>query len=419
MHASSRARELRERAYRALLARRSLSSFFNSLTQQYVNVYVVELGFSERDVGVIGSAASFLAALPSALMSLLADLRSRRSAYLIGILLEAISPLAYFIDGGIHWLVLAGTLGVVSFFGLRGVENILIADTVKGSRRAFAIGLANSLSILASILAPLIAAHIVSAMGGISAEGIRPLFMLQFLGLAVASLPALLAVRDVRVIGGVGLWGSVASSLELLRLNPWLRRWILLESLGGYVFSMSMPFQMIYAVRVKGADEFTVGYMGLALNLGTIASSPLVGRLADRIGRVKTILLLRPLYYASVLMLVLAPAREYLIAAWLIRGIFFSSTAAFQTLALELVPYEYRGRWSAVRSFIAMLARSPAPLVGGYLYALVAPEAPFILAIIVDLTLRVPLIHSMPETLNRREYLSAFKEPVKRHPLSQ
>lgn len=403
------------RAYKALVARRSLSSFFNGLTQQYVGVYMVELGLSERDVGVISSLSSAVAALPSTLMSLMADVKSRRAAYLLGISLEALSALAFFIDGNACWLLLGNTLSTVSFFGLRGIENILIADTVAGARRAFAIGVANTLSVLSSTIAPLVAAYLIASMEGLSAGALRSLFLVQLLGLMLASLPAVLIVRDLRAVGEASLRAAVSESIHLLRLNPWLWRWVLVEALGGYVFSLTMPFQMIYAVRVKGADEFTLGYMGLALNLGSIISSPLAGKLADRIGRVRTILLLRPLYYASVLTLILAPSPAYLVLAFLIRGLFFASGAVFQTLALELVTYEYRGRWSAVRSLISMISRSPAPFIGGILYTSVAPEAPFLVSILVDLALRVPLIYSTPETLNREEYLRRFKPPSPRH----
>ncbi|RLE97801.1 MAG: hypothetical protein DRJ57_04185, partial [Thermoprotei archaeon] len=161
------------RAYKALVARRSLSSFFNGLTQQYVGVYMVELGLSERDVGVISSLSSAVAALPSTLMSLMADVKSRRAAYLLGISLEALSALAFFIDGNACWLLLGSALSVVSFFGLRSIENILIADTVAGARRAFAIGVANTLSVLSSTIAPLVAAYLIASMGGLSAGAIR------------------------------------------------------------------------------------------------------------------------------------------------------------------------------------------------------------------------------------------------------
>jgi len=372
---------------------------------------MVELGLRESDVGLVNSTSTIVAVLPTTLLSFMADVKSRKIAYLIGLFLEMLSPLIYFIDGNLFILVLAASFSTIAFFGSSRVENILVADSVRGRERGFAFSVINSISTLVAIFSPVIAAYIINYMGGLSAEGIRPLFLIQFIGLALVSLPALLFIQDVRPLGETSLLNSIKDSIEIIKLNPWLRKWILVEVLGGYVFSISMPFQMIYAARVKHANEFIIGYMGLAFNIGNIVSSPLIGKLADKIGRVKTIVILRPLFYSSLLLLILAPSPEYLILAWLLRGIFFSSVSPFQALSLELVPYEYRGRWSAIRVLLSMLFRSPAPYLGGILYTMVAPETPFILAVIVDLFLRLPLIASMPETLNRREYLSKFKSP--------
>jgi len=166
---------------------------------------------------------------------------------------------------------------------------------------------------------------------------------------------------------------------------------------------------MIYAVKVKGADEFVLGFMGLAMNLGSFIASPLLGKLADKIGRVKTILLVRPLYYLSVILFLASPSSTHLILAWFIRGLWFASVAPFQTLAVELVPYDYRGRWNGIKALIVLPLRSPSSLLGGLLYSKVSPEAPFITAALIDLFFRVPLIYSTPETLDRSKYLKAFK----------
>ena len=312
-----------KRNFRALVTRRAGSRFFNTLTQQYVNIYMVELGLRESDVGLVNSTSTIVAVLPATLLSFMADVKSRKIAYLIGLFLEMLSPLIYFIDGNLSILVLAASFSTIAFFGSSRVENILVADSVRGRERGFAFSVINSISTLVAIFSPVIAAYIINYMGGLSAEGIRPLFLIQFIGLALVSLPALLFIQDVRPLGETSLLNSIKDSIEIIKLNPWLRKWILVEVLGGYVFSISMPFQMIYAARVKHANEFIIGYMGLAFNIGNIVSSPLIGKLADKIGRVKTIVILRPLFYSSLLLLILAPSPEYLILAWLLRGIFF------------------------------------------------------------------------------------------------
>jgi len=401
--------QLRRKNYLVLLIRRTLAGFFNNMSSQYVNVYILKMGFTEQDIGLLRSIAALLSAIPSSTINFVADVTSRRKAYLVGLLLEILSALLFFLDNGAFIVVLALVFYLVAFQGLRTLENILIADSLKGRQRAFGFSVINSLTVIASLVAPVVAAYIINLSGGISVEGIRPVFLVQLLGLSCAFTVALAYVRDIREVGEVGLIDSFKDSLNMVKLNPWLKRWILLEILGGYVFSLSMPFEMIYAVKVKGADEFILGFMGLAMNLGSFIASPLLGKLADRIGRVKAILLVRPLYYLSVILFLTASTPTQLIVAWLIRGIWFASVAPFQTLAVELVPYDYRGRWNGVRSLIVLPLRSPGSLLGGLLYSQISPETPFIVAALIDLFLRVPLIYMTPETLDRRKYLETFK----------
>jgi len=402
-------RGLRSRNYLVLLIRRTLAGFFNSLPNQYVNIYVVEMGLSEQDLGVLNSVGTLLASIPSAALSFAADASSRRSAYLAGLVFEVLAPLLFLAGKSAVSLAVAISCSLVAFYGVRIVENVLVADSLPGSERAFGFGVMSALSIVASLVAPVVAAHIVNMCGGISVRGIRPLFLLQCVGLLIAYAVAALFVREARALGRVSCARAFRESFSMISLNPWLRRWILLEALGGYVFSLSMPFEMVYAVRVKGADEFVLGYMGAAMSVGSMVALPLVGRVADRVGRVKTILLLRPLFYLSTAIFLLASDPTHLILAWFVRGVWYASIAPFQALALELVPYDYRGRWGGVRYIISLPLRAPASALGGYLYANVAPEAPFVVAAAIDLILRVPLIYMTPETLNRKEYLSAFK----------
>ncbi len=404
-----RDRGLPSRNFLALLARRTLASFFNSIPSQYVNVYVVEMGLSEQDLGVLNSAGMLLAAAPSALLCFAADAASRRRAYLVALLFEILTALLFFVSNSPLMLLAAMACSAIALFGVRMVENVLVADSLRGRQRAFGFGILNALSITVSLVAPLVAAHVVNLYGGISVEGIRPLFLIQLSGLSLAYIVALAFVREARSMKRAGYGEALRDSIEILKLNPWLKRWILLEALGGYVFSLSTPFEMVYAVRVKRADEFVLGYMGAAMNIGSVLMLPLVGRLADGIGRVKTILLLRPLFYISTAVFLLATDPSHLIAAWFLRGMWLASVAPFQALALELVPYDYRGRWGGIRYLLSMPLRSPASAIGGYLYSNIAPEAPFIVATTIDLFLRVPLIYRTPETLDRGKYLETFK----------
>ncbi len=386
------------RDYKLLVARKALSSFFNGFARRYFDVYVVLLGFNPEQLGLMRSVGMLGASLPISLIGFAADLLGRRKAYAAALALEVAAALAFALAG--DWLLL--TLGfictAVTMYGLRPLEYLLLADTTPREERGLGIGIADSLALIASASSPIVAAVVIDSLGGISVGSLRSLFVIQLAGLA-SSAAIISLLRKLPGPANRGLREALREVVSFVGRRKWLERWILLEALGGYVFSMTMPYQLVYAIEYKGADEFVVGYMLAALYATSVMLSPLVGKLADKVGRVKTILLMRPLFAISTLTFLYAPGPGYLVLAFALLGAFFSSATAFQTLALELVPAECRGRWMGLRVLISLLARSPAPAIGGLLFMRVSPEAPFLVAIIIDSVLRVPLIYKTPETL--------------------
>ena len=83
------------RNYLVLMSRRILSSFFNGLSQQYVDIYIVKLGASIVDLGLFRSFASFISAFISSGLGFAADVWGRKKTYIVGMLLEIISVLVF------------------------------------------------------------------------------------------------------------------------------------------------------------------------------------------------------------------------------------------------------------------------------------------------------------------------------------
>jgi MFS family permease len=123
------------------------------------------------------------------------------------------------------------------------------------------------------------------------------------------------------------------------------------------------------------------------------------GDLADSRGRKYTIYITRPFFYGSLLLLVLAPpgVSWILLLAWGMRGMLMASSA-WETMSMEMVPKEYRGRWTGFISLVQNLVRVPAMLLGGYLYESVNPELVFIIPILVDALIRLPVLRTIPDT---------------------
>jgi MFS family permease len=123
--------------------------------------------------------------------------------------------------------------------------------------------------------------------------------------------------------------------------------------------------------------------------------------LADRIGRKRVIYILTPLWYASNILLVLSPGALTLILSAATRVFYTISSGVTGAMTLELVPLEKQGKWSGLLGLFTGLLAIPAPLLGGLVWEKLGPTYVFLIPIAFDLLFRVPLLATVPETLEK------------------
>ncbi|MCS7386772.1 MAG: MFS transporter [archaeon GB-1867-005] len=396
--------------YLVLLFRRGYASLFNSLPMSYTSLYMKSLGMQEIGIGYLRSLGDAVSAIVSPFVGFFADVKSLKRSLMTAMLIEVITPLFYIFAWDWKLLILASIFSVLTMNIVNVVEVVYLANSLRRTTRATGFGISSTISTISSLIAPMIAAFIVETFGGISTEGIKPLFIVQFLGLAALAPIPMVFLKDIKGSGKkFNLRDDFKGMVKILKGRKWLQRWILIEALGGYVWGITMPYVMIYAVEYKGATPWILGLMSSTLNAISLLCSIPIGRLADKIGRVKLLVAFRPTFYLSQLIFILAPNPWFLIISWALRGVFFSSTPLWQTIAMELVPEEERGRWSGIKGFISGLVRIPSATIGGYIWTYLSPEAPFILALLIDLFIRLPLIYMTPETLKKEEYFRIYE----------
>ncbi|MCS7364128.1 MAG: MFS transporter [archaeon GB-1867-035] len=392
-----------------LLFRRGYTSLFNNIPMQYTSLYMKTLGVKEIGIGYLRSLGDIASTIISPFLGFIADVKSLKKALMIAMAIEVVAPLFYLFAWDWQLLTLAVIFSTLTLNIGGIVEVVYIANSLRRTTRATGFGVINTVSIIASLIAPIIAAFIVEQFGGITTNGIRPLFIIQFFGLALLAPITLIFLKDIKGSGKkFNLKEDFKSMFNILRNRRWLQRWVIVEALGGYVWGTTTPYIMIYAVEYKGASPWILGIMGTILNAFSFASSIPIGRLGDKIGRIKTLVMIRPAFHLSLLLFIFAPNPYFLIIAWAFRGIFFSSMALWQTIAMELVPEEERGRWSGIKGFLSGLARIPSSIVGGYMWTYLGPQTPFIAALIIDLFIRLPLLYMTPETLKKKEYFEMY-----------
>jgi MFS family permease len=155
----------------------------------------------------------------------------------------------------------------------------------------------------------------------------------------------------------------------------------------------------LYAHEIKGADQVLLGVMATATVVARLVAGIPVGRLADKIGRKRVIYLLTPLWYASNLLLVFAPGPVTLVLSSVLLAFYNISSGATNAMTLEVISLEQQGRWGGLLGFFAGLVTIPAPILGGLIWRELGPMYVFLIPIGLDLLLRIPLLATVPETL--------------------
>ena len=386
------------RNYRLVLLKKSGFSAFNYLTIDYTSIYIRQLGASFVQLGLVGSIGWLVNAVVAYPFGRLIDVYSSKRLLLITVLLQASVPLTYFLARDWVWIAVATSLSSLAYFCTQGLENVVMANSLRDTDRARGFTLVTSASLVPTVVAPLVAAAILTRLGGISAENLKTLFLIEFLGLAAIGL--YIGLRFEETEGLLGNGRSLLGGLrEMLSGSPYLKRWLLIDTISASSYAVMGKYVMVYAQEAKGVNPIVIGAMGATFAIVGIVSSVPLGALADRIGRIRTVLLMRPLFHASTLVLLYTPDPRWLILGWALRGTFNPSLSILAAYRNELVSPEERGRWMGVRELLRRFFMIPAPLLGGILYTNVSPQAPFLLHIIVDVFVRIPLLMTMPSTL--------------------
>lgn len=146
--------------------------------------------------------------------------------------------------------------------------------------------------------------------------------------------------------------------------------WIWTGSLVNRAGTFVVPFLALYVTRGRGFDEATAGAVLLAFGVGLLPSQPVGGLLADRIGRIRTMLVATIGSAAAMLALSAATRPATLMGGAFLLGLFGESyRPAASALIADVVPVVDRPRAFGLQFWAINLGFAVAASVGGLLAA--------------------------------------------------
>ncbi len=387
--------------YRVGVTRAAVNEFLYNLTAPYDSIYTVALGAGSVELGTVNSIGNGVAALIAVPVGWLVDRHGFKRFYVLGTGLLAGVALIYAVAPGWHAIVCAMILYAIAV-RLTGTGcSVISVDSVANEDRATAQNLCAAFRSVLSMMAPLLAAPVVTAFGGVTLEGIRPLYAMRFAGYALVFLLVATRLSDIKSTPAAGVTPGLISGIkQLLAGSSPLRKWVVISSLTSLPIAMSLPFLQVFAHEVKGANQYVLGAMATATILTRLVFGVPLGRLADRIGRKKVIYLLTPLWYVSHLLLIFSFSSVTLILAGALWTFYYINSGVSGAMALELVSVEEMGKWSGLQGLFRGLITIPAPILAGLIWERLGPGYVFLVPLVVDLFIRIPLLTTVPETLH-------------------
>ena len=367
-----------------LFATRSIRLFAYGGLSVVLVLYLVSLGLTESNVGLLLTSTLLGDTLISLYLTTQADRIGRRRMLIVGAVLMVAAGLVFGFTTRLWVLVVAGTIGVISPSGQEvgpflSIEQAALSQVVVDRNRTDVFAwytLAGSLATALGALAAGIATHALQTSWA-------PVDSYRAIVVAYAAIGIALAVMFTRLTPAsearathISLIGVHRSRGVVLKLSALFA----LDSFGGGFVVQSLAAYWFY-LRF-GVDPQTLGALFFGANVLAGISALLASRIANRIGLINTMVLT---HLPSNVLLILIPLMPTLPLAALMLLVRFSisqmDVPTRQSYVMAVVDPDERSAASGITGVARTTGAALSPLFAGLLFAQPSLiSAPFFIA---------------------------------------
>jgi len=366
---------------RLLFATRFIRLFAYGALSVVLVLYLVGLGLSESDTGLLLTATLLGDTLVSLYLTTQADRLGRRRMLIAGAALMVAAGIAFAFTRQMWLLVVAGTIGVVSPSGQEvgpflSIEQAALAQVVPGRARTDVFAWYTLAGAVATALGALAAGYATSALQASWAPVDSYRVVVVAYALIGVALAAIFSAASPAVEAGVSstpagdrpivarLSGIHRSRRVVLKLAALFS----LDSFGGGFVVQSFAAYWFY-LRF-GVDPRTLGTLFFAANVFAGLSALVASRLAHRIGLVNTMVVT---HLPSNVLLMLIPLMPTLRLASLMLLLRFSisqmDVPTRQSYTMAVVAPDERAAASGITGVARTTGAALSPLFAGLLFA--------------------------------------------------
>jgi len=357
-------------------------------------------------MGSTGAAVLGLVRIPG---GYIADKYGRKQIIVTMTFSIALSYLFYAFAPDWRFVLIGMTISNLSLIYQPALDAIL-ADSIPPEKRGMGYAATNVVPNIPTIIAPAIAGFLVEIHGLV--PGMRIVYTIVFFCLMAAAAIRLLFLQETLKNPQkikleemkAAFKNSLGAILEVLRDMPTSLKFLTIAFLvSAFEEPMFRMFTSLYVFDVIKISKIEWGLANTASVATTLILGFPLGKLIDKYGRKKSIILAYLLFVPSSVLFLFCGTFDQLLITYLMFAIGGSILyPAYSALLADMIPKEKRGRAMGTIVTLNILATVPASALGGFLYG-VGPAYPFVLAIFLGIAVSLIILFRVKEPKIREE----------------
>ena len=364
----------------------SVSSLAQGAYGVIQGLYIMSLGFDETVLGTILSARMLAAAVASVPAGVVSDRLGRKPVLVAGGLLTT--------AGYLGMAVASSPVLMIAYSCIAGIAQAcqmtsgapLLAESSTQAERARLFGVNFGLSMFLNMVGSLLGGFVPRELARLGqATAFRVSLALFSVITFTGIFPAAKIVEERRPAGDLhsgGRTGRVIrgeiQSLAAVMADKDIANLLAYNVLIGFGAGLVVPFFNVFLAGKLGVDTAAIGVI-LSLTNGATAMAGLVAPvLADRYGKIKTVVATQ---MASIpfLLLIALPPNAYLVSvALFIRSALMNMSSPVASMfSMEIIEPDKRGKVSSLMRISDNVSRAASAAAAGYIMSRWSYEAPY------------------------------------------
>lgn len=381
---------------RWFLAGMILANIAGQMLYSMLSLYMLNLGAQVAEVGLVFTLASLVPMLLQIFGGWLSDTVGRLRVIALGSSIAVFGYLIIALAPSWEWVLLGLSVEYVSNSVVGPSFGAYISEQSDENQRGRVFGLTSSIYMTVTVIGPALGGILANRFGFKLMMGVAFLIYLSatLLRVWMATSEHFAVKKDAQKPTFEGFKTQISAVFTLIFAGG-IITWIwLTDAIGDTASNMISQLTPIYFTEFGKMNVEQVGYLNAALGLAIILTSPLAGRLVDKVSERASIL--TGFVAQAIGLSLILTANNFIGFAF---GMAFLGVAVgclipgYDSLISKVVPNEKRGLAFGLFGTTLGILSLPMPWIGAQLWERFTPQTPYLFVIIACL-ISIPIIWS-------------------------